>query len=205
MTVGENIARARKEKGWTQAELGERLGVSNQAVSKWEAGTTSPDILLLPLLADVFDCSIDDLFSRTVKREVHYGSCAELPWKDDNVLRGVVCLGKKILQVSDNPVKEIAFKVTGDVGGVSSECNVSISGSVTGGCRAGRDLVVGGSVMGGCHSDRDIVVTENLTGSVICHTLTTSGNVEAGSVVGKVTCNILKCDKVMGNVTVLNK
>ncbi len=205
MTVGENIARARKGKGWTQAELGEKLGVSNQAVSKWEAGITSPDISLLPLIADAFECSIDELFSRSLKREVHYASCAELPWHDDNVLRGVVCLGKKILQVSDNPVKEITFRVTGNVGGVSSECNVSISGSVKGGCRAGRDLVVGGSVTGGCHSDRDIIVTENLTGSVVCHALTTSGNVEAGSVVGKVTCNTLKCDKVMGNVTVLNK
>ena len=38
MCIGENIARLRKEKGWTQAELGEKLGVSNQAVSKWESG-----------------------------------------------------------------------------------------------------------------------------------------------------------------------
>ncbi len=78
MTVGENIARARKEKGWTQAELGERLGVSNQAVSKWEAGVTSPDISLLPLIADAFECSIDDLFSYMPKSK----------WEELNVLPG---------------------------------------------------------------------------------------------------------------------
>ena len=52
MSIGENIARFRKLKGWTQAELGEKLGVSNQAVSKWESGMTSPDVMLLPALVD---------------------------------------------------------------------------------------------------------------------------------------------------------
>ena len=37
MTIGKNIARLRKQKGWTQTELGNILGVSNQAVSKWES------------------------------------------------------------------------------------------------------------------------------------------------------------------------
>ena len=66
MSIGENIARFRKLKGWTQAELGEKLGVSNQAVSKWESGMTSPDVMLLPALADVFGCYIDELFSSTI-------------------------------------------------------------------------------------------------------------------------------------------
>ena len=62
MFFGENIARLRKEKGWTQAEFGEKLGVSNQAVSKWESGMTMPDVMLLPDIAKMFNVSIDDLY-----------------------------------------------------------------------------------------------------------------------------------------------
>ena len=69
MTVGQNIARLRKERGWTQAELGERLGVSNQAVSKWESEVTMPDVMLLPAIADAFECSIDILFDYIPKGE----------------------------------------------------------------------------------------------------------------------------------------
>lgn len=69
MKIGKNIARLRKEKGLTQAELGEKLGVSNQAISKWESEVSSPDISLLPSIADVFECSIDDLFCYIPKQE----------------------------------------------------------------------------------------------------------------------------------------
>ncbi len=65
MFIGKNIVRYRKEKGLTQAELGKLLGVSYQAVSKWELDKTMPDSFLLPRLADVFECSIDDLFDYT--------------------------------------------------------------------------------------------------------------------------------------------
>ena len=69
MCIGKNIAKLRKEKGWTQSELGQVLGVSNQAISKWESGTNMPDIVLLPLIADAFECSIDDLFYYLPKKE----------------------------------------------------------------------------------------------------------------------------------------
>ena len=57
--IGENIADLRKAKGITQRELGERTGVSFQAVSKWERGETLPDISVLPDLAKVLETSID--------------------------------------------------------------------------------------------------------------------------------------------------
>ena len=50
MEIGKNIAKYRRAKGWTQEELGQRLGVTNQAVSKWESQTSMPDISLLPSL-----------------------------------------------------------------------------------------------------------------------------------------------------------
>ena len=57
--VGEQIAVLRKSKALTQSELGERLGVSFQAVSKWERGETLPDITLLPDLAKILETTID--------------------------------------------------------------------------------------------------------------------------------------------------
>ena len=98
MLMGENIARFWKEKGWTQAELGERLGVSNQAVSKWESGATMPDVMLLPALADAFGIRIDDLFSRAVSADENDGRGAELPWPDDQTVRVFQAVGQRILQ-----------------------------------------------------------------------------------------------------------
>ena len=56
------IRRLRTERGWTQEELGERVGVSAQAVSKWETEQSLPDIAQLPLLAKAFGVTTDLLF-----------------------------------------------------------------------------------------------------------------------------------------------
>ena len=61
-SIGERIAQLRKNSGFTQEVLANTLGVSPQTVSKWETGTTMPDILLLPMIADVFGTTIDALF-----------------------------------------------------------------------------------------------------------------------------------------------
>jgi transcriptional regulator with XRE-family HTH domain/predicted membrane protein len=60
-TLGKRIAALRKEKGLTQEQLAEKVGVSPQAVSKWENDVSCPDITLLPLLADLFGVSVDEL------------------------------------------------------------------------------------------------------------------------------------------------
>ena len=62
-TLGKRIAALRHEKGWKQDELAEKLGVSPQAVSKWENDQTCPDISLLPLLAKTLGVSVDELLS----------------------------------------------------------------------------------------------------------------------------------------------
>lgn len=59
--LAKNICRYRKEKGLTQEELAKMLGLSYQAVSKWETGQTFPDITLLPRLSQLFDISVDKL------------------------------------------------------------------------------------------------------------------------------------------------
>lgn len=58
----ERLSEARKEKGMMQAELARRLGVTAQAVSKWERGNAYPDIELLDGISTVLDCSLDYLF-----------------------------------------------------------------------------------------------------------------------------------------------
>ena len=63
MTLGQKIAAQRKLKGLTQDALAEALGISAQAVSKWENDITCPDITLLPKLAQLLDTSIDALLS----------------------------------------------------------------------------------------------------------------------------------------------
>lgn len=57
--VGATIALLRGSRHMTQAELGEQIGVTFQAVSKWERGETLPDTALLPTLADALETSID--------------------------------------------------------------------------------------------------------------------------------------------------
>lgn len=58
---GKTITFLRTQKGITQAELGERLGISFQAVSKWERGETYPDISILTDLADILNTTTDYL------------------------------------------------------------------------------------------------------------------------------------------------
>ena len=62
-TLGKRIAALRHEKELKQDELAEKLGVSAQAVSKWENDQTCPDISLLPLLAKTLGVSVDELLS----------------------------------------------------------------------------------------------------------------------------------------------
>ena len=69
-TLGERIAALRHEKKLKQDELAEKLGVSPQAVSKWENDQSCPDISLLPLLAEILGVSVDELLS---------GKARELP------------------------------------------------------------------------------------------------------------------------------
>ena len=69
--VGNQIAALRRQKGLTQADLGDRLGITFQAVSKWERGETLPDTGLLPDLANILETSIDFILSGG-QRQVHF-------------------------------------------------------------------------------------------------------------------------------------
>ncbi len=69
-TIGTRIAALRKAHGYTQEELAEKLGVSGQAVSKWENDISYPDILMLPKIASLFGVTTDELLiSKAEKTE----------------------------------------------------------------------------------------------------------------------------------------
>ena len=59
--IDRQLSRLRRQKRITQGDLGDRLGVTAQAVSKWETGQCYPDIQLLPDIANFFGVTVDEL------------------------------------------------------------------------------------------------------------------------------------------------
>lgn len=85
--IAQQISELRKEKGITQSELGERVGVTFQAVSKWERGETLPDISVLPDLAKVLESSIDNILLGGEKQVEYKGKISVADMKE-----GLYCL-----------------------------------------------------------------------------------------------------------------
>ena len=167
MTMGTVILNYRKQLGLTQEALAQELGVTNQAVSKWESDQTCPDVMLLPKLADIFGITMDELFGREAEEKNHKSedSAVSTPWPDDGVLRVVVYEGRKLicggevvkdfkLEYEAN-VKEILSAVTVTCGDVKGDvwANLGVNcGDVDGDVDAGTSVScgnVGGSVDAG--------------------------------------------------------
>ena len=82
MNIGKKIKELRKQRGITQEQLAESIGVSFQAVSKWENNIALPDITLAPVLASYFGVSMDELFDFSLsKTEIEAESMAEEAYK----------------------------------------------------------------------------------------------------------------------------
>ena len=60
-SIGKFIATLRKANGYTQAQLAEMLGVSNKTISNWENEVSYPDLSLIPVIADMFNVTSDEL------------------------------------------------------------------------------------------------------------------------------------------------
>ena len=60
-SIGKFISSLRKANGYTQEELGELLNVSNKTISSWENDNSCPDLSMIPLIADIFNVSCDEL------------------------------------------------------------------------------------------------------------------------------------------------
>ncbi len=109
LKIGEIIAHLRKSRKMTQRDLAHSMGISNQAVSKWESGLSYPDIAMLPVLADLFEVTIDTLFDRDAPWiETEYvPALSEIPpWPDDDGLYGVLYQGHRLLAYPDGPRRQ---------------------------------------------------------------------------------------------------
>lgn len=71
-TIGAFLATQRKAHGYTQEEVADKLGISNRTLSKWETDRSSPDILYLPALADLYGVTVDEILrgERTKREEI---------------------------------------------------------------------------------------------------------------------------------------
>lgn len=85
-SIGKTIAELRKEKGWTQAELAEKLQVSDKAVSKWEKDIGIPSVEFFPPLAALFGVSIDYIMTgKNSEQEIIIMSRAKLCAQKDDI------------------------------------------------------------------------------------------------------------------------
>lgn len=105
----ENLVQLRKLNNLTQEELAEQVGVSRQALAKWESGETLPDLEKSRLLAEVFSVSLDDLVS--YESGEHLG--LEAPPKGKHLF-GIVTVGDKGQIVIPAKARKIFDINTGD-------------------------------------------------------------------------------------------
>ena len=130
-SIGERIAYYRKMNTMTQEELGRKLNISTQAVSKWEQKLSLPDIMLLPELASIFNISIDELFGKKVDREPVFNFVENVPWDDDRKIRFAVYHGKKLMQQSTYQLQNGTNKINvqfdyGEVYKIHGVCNLKL-------------------------------------------------------------------------------
>ncbi len=189
MTLGDKIAHYRKKLNITQDTLARQLGVTNQAVSKWESDQCCPDVMLLPKIADIFRVTIDELFGREPCQKQ---STPGPQWPDDNILRVLMYVGNRL--VGSGPVKEgYQYTYEETVDGVISCAGIACR-DVTGDVHAGRNVScgnVGGNVDAGTN-----VQCGNVYGSVDAGT-----DVRCGDVYGRVDAGLnITCGSVGGDV-----
>ena len=192
------ISAHRRKLGLTQEGLAQKLGVTNQAVSKWESGQSCPDIALLPAIADLFGITIDALFGREPKA---VAIPTELGFPDDGVLRVMLYAGHHHIG-SQHPIAgSVHFHYEGPALNVHSELSVTceaVNGNLTAGGDVNCDDVYGSVKAEGSVSCNDVYGSVRAGGNVTCDDV--NGNVEAG---GNVTCDCAEGEiHAGGNVNV---
>lgn len=195
---GERIAAYRKEKQWTQETLAQKLGVTNQAVSKWETDQCCPDIMQLPELADLFGISLDELFGRDFSMPAAYPVLEDLPWPDDNDLHAVCYRGHSLVDRADlsDPFSVVTLHFTGTVQNIESAFSVTCTDcTVEGDINAGDGVEcgdVGGSVNAG-----DGIECGDIGGNA-----TAGDGIECGDIGGDAAAGDgIQCGSIGGNAT----
>lgn len=215
MTLGNKIALCRKNAGITQDALAQQLGVTNQAVSKWESGLCCPDVTLLPKISDIFGISLDELFGLEAQSGTKSDAEANAQiqtapaptWPDDDVLRVVAYIGHRVV-TNQKACEELVFRYEGPALNVDSRISISC-GDVQGNADAGTSICCGN--VGGDVDAGTSVSCGNVEGSVDAGTEVYCGNVGGsvdagtevycGNVGGDVDAGTdVKCGDVHGDV-----
>lgn len=105
LLIGENIRRLRRERNLTQEEVAVHLGISFQAISKWERGEGYPDITMLPTLASYFGVSVDELIGMSEIEKAKRYEAVNAAWAENNqsgLHRENVALMRKSLKAFPN-------------------------------------------------------------------------------------------------------
>lgn len=103
--IGAFIQQLRKENTLTQEQLAEKLGVSNRSVSRWENGTTLPDIALMKCICEEFDISISEL----INGERQISSSVETNIEEKSALKTKE-VANIILELSKHESKQKTFE-----------------------------------------------------------------------------------------------
>ena len=184
MKIGKNIKTLRKARGFTQEQLADRLGVSFQAVSKWENNANTPDIALLPALAKALGTSIDRLFS-----ENDQGLWEEADMiKDDDVIRIVQLQGRRVLKAVPFSKNSASFSISfpRDCNDQTQYFKVEVFG------HAIADGSINGDVI--CHGNIDCSDINS------CGLIQVNGNLSANKInlpEGKLVCgSIAECHEI---------
>lgn len=187
MSFGTQIAYYRKQHTLTQEALAQRLGVTNQAVSKWESDQCFPDVTFLPKLADLFGISIDELFGRPAPG---VKGVSPFPWPDDEALRVVIFMGHRLLD-GHPAAKEITFHYEGPARSIDSAFSVT--------CEDVEGNITAGSAVNCADVDGNVQAGGNVNCGDIGGDLKAGGNARCGDVAGNVIAGgTASCGDVIG-------
>lgn len=123
MTLGEKLSEKRRSKNMTQDDVAEKLGVTPQAVSKWENDASCPDISLLPTIASLYDTTIDELLSKESAPAVTFVPPEKRKNFNDMVFRILVQDGGDKVKVNlPMPLVKFALETGIRMGGMDISC-----------------------------------------------------------------------------------
>lgn len=123
MTLGEKLSEKRRNKNMTQDDVAEKLGVTPQAVSKWENDASCPDISLLPTIASLYDTTIDELLSKEAAPAVTFVPPEKRKNFNDMVFRILVQDGGDKVKVNlPMPLVKFALETGIQMGSMNINC-----------------------------------------------------------------------------------
>lgn len=109
------IFELRKEHGWTQTILAEKLGIAPQSISKWECGIGYPDVTLFPLIAELFEVDIGVLFGQSKGDDENMNHDNETKFVFEPLHRVEFLVGNECdIRVTEKEDEEAHLEITGD-------------------------------------------------------------------------------------------